>query len=97
MHNGLHAQKGEHDNVGHVKARCTPIATATTSRKRRSVARNRRESGLTIDIEARIHKNIIELDEIDAALQALNSTGLIVSKIILFNRIEFRSSLQYDT
>ena len=91
MHNGLHAQKGEHDNVGHVKARCTPIATATTSRKKRSVARNRREADFTIDIEAGINKNIIELE------QALNSTGLIITKSILFNRTEFRSSIQFDT
>ena len=80
-----HAKKN--DRIDGTKAICKPKQpTATTSRQRRSVARNRREEdedevdeeedflGFLIELEAVIHEIVMEGDN--------NSTGMIISKII---------------
>ena len=89
VHNKLETHAKKNDRIDGTKAICKPKQpTAKTSRKRRSVARNRREIdekdepvedeedslGFLIELEAVIHEIVMEGDN--------NSTGMIISKII---------------
>ena len=54
----LESQAGTYDEVGDVTADCSEAAT--TERKRRSIARNRRATSFTIGIEAKITTKVVE-------------------------------------
>ena len=54
----LEEQAGTYDEIGDVTADCSEAAT--TERKRRSIARNRRATSFTIGIEAKITTKVVE-------------------------------------
>ena len=59
VHEKLHSQKGEYDEVHPVEVECSE--TTASSRKRRSIARHRREeSSFQIHIKAAVTKTHIE-------------------------------------
>ena len=54
----LEEQAGTYDEIGDVTADCSEAAT--TERKRRRIARNRRATSFTIGIEAKITTKVVE-------------------------------------